>query len=116
MALCPIAIARDTKRDMVACLTALHSVCKNVSQGPMGALLAEALEHVRLAAPVCVGMLANRFIAAVSVVFVGRMGPHYLAPAALATTISNVLGNSVMVGTYKQLSRCGHRSPTCAET
>jgi Na+-driven multidrug efflux pump len=74
-------------------------------------LRAEALEHVRLAAPVCVGMLANRFIAAVSVVFVGRMGPAYLAPAALATTISNVLGNSIMVGAYKRRWLYGHPAP-----
>jgi len=70
---------------------------------------------VRLAAPVCVGMLANRFIAAVSVVFVGRMGPHYLAPAALATTISNVLGNSVMVGTCSRCCPQSHPYPSpCA--
>jgi Na+-driven multidrug efflux pump len=68
--------------------------------GLCGPVWAEAAEHVRLAAPVCVGMLCNRFVAAVSVVFVGRLGPHLLAPAALATTISNVLGNSVMVGAY----------------
>jgi MATE family multidrug resistance protein len=58
----------------------------------------EVIFHIRLAAPVCMGMLCNRFIAAVSVAFVGRLGPELLAAAALATTISNVTGNSVMVG------------------
>eukprot|EP00959_Pyramimonas_sp_CCMP1952_P457284 9474656-Pyramimonas_sp.AAC.1 len=58
----------------------------------------EIMYHIRLAAPVCLGMVCNRFIAAVSVAFVGRLGPQRLAAAALATTISNVSGNSVMVG------------------
>mmetsp|Transcript_21674 Transcript_21674/g.41385 ORF Transcript_21674/g.41385 Transcript_21674/m.41385 type:complete len:514 (+) Transcript_21674:385-1926(+) len=58
----------------------------------------EVVEHVRLAIPVSLGMLSNRFIAAVSVAFVGRLGPQLLAPAALATTLSNVIGNSFIIG------------------
>lgn len=60
----------------------------------------EVVEHVRLAIPVSLGMLSNRFIAAVSVAFVGRLGPQLLAPAALATTLSNVIGNSFIIGAY----------------
>ena len=43
-------------------------------------------------------LVCNRVMSLTSVAFVGHMGPLPLAGAALATTLGNVTGNSIMVG------------------
>lgn len=59
---------------------------------------AEVVDQVQLAAPVCLGLLCNRFIATVSTVLVGRQGASELAAVGLAVSLANVSGYSILVG------------------
>mmetsp|Transcript_107533 Transcript_107533/g.332103 ORF Transcript_107533/g.332103 Transcript_107533/m.332103 type:complete len:493 (-) Transcript_107533:112-1590(-) len=59
---------------------------------------AEALDQVRLAAPVCLGLLCNRFVSTASTVLVGRQGATELAAVGLAVSLANVTGYSIIVG------------------
>ena len=63
-----------------------------------GGLRLEALSQIQLAAPVCAGMLANRFVATSSTVIVGHLGSTELAAVGLATSLANVTGYSMLVG------------------
>lgn len=53
---------------------------------------------LRLSIPVAAGLLLNRMIPFVSVVFVGHLGPAELAAASLGSSLSNILGLAVMAG------------------
>ncbi|KAK3253444.1 hypothetical protein CYMTET_37306 [Cymbomonas tetramitiformis] len=72
-------------------------------------MFSEAQTQLKLAVPVTASMLCNRFIAAASVAFVGKLdsGSDLLAAAALATTISNVTGNSICVGLSTAINTLG---------
>ncbi|EEH53418.1 Multidrug/Oligosaccharidyl-lipid/Polysaccharide flippase superfamily, partial [Micromonas pusilla CCMP1545] len=58
----------------------------------------ESAAQLALALPVSLSMICNRVMSLTSVAFVGHLGPLPLAGAALATTLGNVTGNSIMVG------------------
>jgi len=60
--------------------------------------VSEAYDQLRLAAPVCLGLLCNRFVGTCSVVLVGRQGAAELAAVGLAVSIANVSGYSLLVG------------------
>jgi len=64
---------------------------------------AEAWDQLRLAGPVCLGMLSNRYCSIVSVVLVGRQGPTELAAVGLAVSLANVSGYSILVGVASTL-------------
>ena len=53
---------------------------------------------LRLSIPVAAGLLLNRMIPFISVVFVGHLGPAELAAASLGSSLSNILGLAVMAG------------------
>ena len=55
-----------------------------------GGLRLEALSQIQLAAPVCAGMLANRFVATSSTVIVGHLGSTQLAAVGLATSLARI--------------------------
>lgn len=59
---------------------------------------AEARDQLRLATPICIAMLCNRYMATVAMVLVGRRGAREMAGVGLAVSLANVTGNSVMVG------------------
>mmetsp|Transcript_76975 Transcript_76975/g.213953 ORF Transcript_76975/g.213953 Transcript_76975/m.213953 type:complete len:502 (-) Transcript_76975:233-1738(-) len=61
-------------------------------------IVAEAKDQLRLAAPVIVGLLSNRFIGTISMVFVGHQGDAALAAVGLATSLASVTGYSLLVG------------------
>eukprot|EP00227_Mantoniella_beaufortii_P003037 CAMPEP_0197611722 /NCGR_PEP_ID=MMETSP1326-20131121/55945_1 /TAXON_ID=1155430 /ORGANISM="Genus nov. species nov., Strain RCC2288" /LENGTH=286 /DNA_ID=CAMNT_0043180401 /DNA_START=120 /DNA_END=977 /DNA_ORIENTATION=- len=64
----------------------------------LGGFYGEAYTQLSLALPVSLGMICNRVMGLTSVAFVGHLGPLPLAGAALASTLGNVTGNSVIVG------------------
>lgn len=66
-------------------------------------LAVEAWDQLRLAGPVCLGMLSNRFCATVSTVLVGHQGPAELAAVGLAVSLANVSGYSLLVGVASTL-------------
>lgn len=66
-------------------------------------LMTEAWDQFRLAGPVCLGMLSNRYCSIVSVVLVGRQGPTELAAVGLAVSLANVSGYSILVGVASTL-------------
>ena len=53
---------------------------------------------LRLAIPVSTGLLLNRMLPFISVVFVGRLGPAELAAASLGSSLLNIVGLAVMAG------------------
>ena len=53
---------------------------------------------LRLSIPVSTGLLLNRMIPFISVIFVGHLGPAELAAASLATSLLNIVGLAVMAG------------------
>ena len=53
---------------------------------------------LHLSIPVAAGLLLNRMIPFISVVFVGHLGPAELAAASLGSSLSNILGLAVMAG------------------
>jgi len=59
---------------------------------------AELWDQIKLAAPICVGFLANRYVTAVSLAMAGKIGPETLAGVSLAVSLANVSGYSVLVG------------------
>ena len=65
---------------------------------------AEVIAQIRLAAPVCCTFLMRKSVDIVSVMFVGRLGSHYLSAAGIAAVTSNVSGNSMIVGLAGALS------------
>lgn len=63
---------------------------------------------VRLAVPVSTSFLLNKAVSFVSVVFVGHLGPADLAAASLGSSLTNVVGNSVLAGLAGAMSTlCG---------
>lgn len=69
---------------------------------------AELQTIVRLAVPVSTSFLLNKTVSFVSVVFVGHLGPAELAAAALGSSLTNVVGNSVLAGLAGAMSTlCG---------
>jgi multidrug resistance protein, MATE family len=64
----------------------------------LGGFRGESAAQLALALPVSLSMICNRVMSLTSVAFVGHLGPLPLAGAALATTLGNVTGNSIMVG------------------
>ncbi|CAE7787539.1 DTX16 [Symbiodinium microadriaticum] len=58
----------------------------------------EVLDQLRLSAPICLGLLANRFMATTSTVIVGHLGEKELAAVGLAVSLANVSGYSILVG------------------
>ena len=75
----------------------------------LGGFVGEARNQAGLALPVSLSMVCNRVMSLTSVAFVGRLGPVPLAAAALATTLGNVTGNSIMVGLASAVSTLGGR-------
>ena len=73
----------------------------------LGGFVGEARNQAGLALPVSLSMVCNRVMSLTSVAFVGRLGPVPLAAAALATTLGNVTGNSIMVGLASAVSTLG---------
>lgn len=73
----------------------------------LGGYKGEALTQLSLALPVSLTMICNRVMSLTSVAFVGHLGPLPLAGAALATTLGNVTGNSIMVGMVGAVSTLG---------
>ena len=67
----------------------------------------EARGQLSLALPVSLSMICNRLMSLTSVAFVGHLGALPLAAAALATTLGNVTGNSIMVGMASASSTIG---------
>ena len=67
----------------------------------------EARGQLNLALPVSLSMVCNRVMSLTSVAFVGHLGALPLAAAALATTLGNVTGNSIMVGMASASSTIG---------
>ena len=53
---------------------------------------------LRLAIPVSTGLLLNRMLPFISVVFVGHLGPAELAAASLGSSLLNIVGLAVMAG------------------
>lgn len=58
----------------------------------------EAEKHFFIAWPVVVNMICYRLPWMVTLMFVGRLGEVELATAAMATTLANVTGSSILVG------------------
>jgi MATE family multidrug resistance protein len=73
----------------------------------LGGWRGEAMTQLSLALPVSLSMVCNRVMSLTSVSFVGHLGPLPLAGAALATTLGNVTGNSIMVGMAGAVSTLG---------
>ena len=67
----------------------------------------EALEHLFIAMPVSINMLAYRTPWIVSIMFVGRIGETPLAAASVASTLGNVTGLSLLVGLSSGLATFG---------
>lgn len=65
---------------------------------------AEVMAQISLAFPVCCTFLMRKSVDIVSVMFVGRLGSHYLSAAGIAAVTSNVSGNSMIVGLAGALS------------
>ena len=65
---------------------------------------AEVLGQIKLAFPVCCTFVMRKSVDIVSVMFVGRLGSHYLSAAGIAAVTSNVSGNSMIVGLAGALS------------
>jgi len=59
---------------------------------------AEIRRVLRLSVPVSIGLLLNRMITFLSVIFVGHLGPAELAAASLGSSLLNILGLAVMAG------------------
>ncbi len=59
---------------------------------------AEIRSILRLSIPVSTGLLLNRMLPFVSVVFVGHIGPAELAAASLGSSLLNIVGLAVMAG------------------
>ena len=68
------------------------------SQWSPSAVKLEALKQFHLAAPVCVGLICNRFVSTTSTVLVGHQGATELAAVGLAVSLANVTGYSLLVG------------------
>lgn len=58
--------------------------------------LKEIVALVRLALPVCCTFLLRKSIDIVSLIYVGRLGPHFLSAAGIALVTYNVTGNSLI--------------------
>ena len=59
--------------------------------------LGEVRRQLRLAAPLAAGLLLQKVIQTISILFVGRLGELPLASASLATSFANVTGFSLLV-------------------
>ena len=58
----------------------------------------EVRSLLRLSIPVSTGLLLNRMIPFISVIFVGHLGPAELAAASLGSSLLNIVGLAVMAG------------------
>lgn len=61
-------------------------------------IVEEALSQSKMAWPVVVNMVSYRAPWVISIAFVGRLGEVELASAAMASTLANVSGISVVMG------------------
>lgn len=68
---------------------------------------------LRLSIPVAAGLLLNRMIPFISVVFVGHLGPAELAAASLGSSLSNILGLAVMAGLAGAITTLSGQVSTC---
>lgn len=94
--------------DDVACdVDTLSKEACDAAAEELGGYRGEALTQLSLALPVSLSMICNRVMSLTSVAFVGHLGPLPLAGAALATTLGNVTGNSIMVGMAGAVSTLG---------
>ena len=80
----------------------------------MGAI-GEMMATLAISFPVTCNMLFYRFPWLTSLYFVGRHGKSELAAAALATTIGNVTGLSVVVGLNSALTTLASQAKGAAE-
>lgn len=64
----------------------------------------EVISQMALIVPVCMSFVFRKSIDLVSVVYVGMLGPRYLAASGLATVTANVTGNSMIIGLAGALS------------
>lgn len=75
---------------------------------------AETQTIVWLAIPVSASFLVNKALSLVSIIFVGHLGPADLAAASLGSSLSNVIGNSVLAGLAGAMSTlCGQVQYYC---
>jgi Na+-driven multidrug efflux pump len=58
----------------------------------------EVITQIKLALPVVSTFIMRKSVDIVSVMFVGRLGSHYLSAAGIAAVTSNVTGNSMILG------------------
>ena len=65
---------------------------------PPRAMASEACSQLWLAAPITLSNLLERTQYWVTLTLVGLLGPDYLGPVALASSVNNVLGTSVAIG------------------
>ena len=86
---------------------AMSAEACEIAATELGGFAGEARNQGGLALPVSLSMVCNRVMSLTSVAFVGRLGPVPLAAAALATTLGNVTGNSIMVGMASAMSTLG---------
>lgn len=68
---------------------------------------------LRLSIPVAAGLLLNRMIPFISVVFVGHLGPAELAAASLGSSLSNILGLAVMAGLAGAITTLSGQVSSC---
>jgi MATE family multidrug resistance protein len=90
--------------DEEACVSVVHADDSDDTPVPFWD---EARGQLHLALPVSLSMVCNRVMSLTSVAFVGHLGALPLAAAALATTLGNVTGNSIMVGMASASSTLG---------
>ncbi len=86
---------------------AMSAEACEIAATELGGFAGEARNQGGLALPVSLSMVCTRVMSLTSVAFVGRLGPVPLAAAALATTLGNVTGNSIMVGMASAVSTLG---------
>ena len=91
----------------VKAVSAMSPAARENAATELGGFVGEARNQAGLALPVSLSMVCNRVMSLTSVAFVGRLGPVPLAAAALATTLGNVTGNSIMVGLASAVSTLG---------
>ncbi|OEL16003.1 Protein DETOXIFICATION 16 [Dichanthelium oligosanthes] len=79
-----------------------------VAGGEVSSVLSEVKKQLRLAAPLAAGLLLQKIIQTISIMFVGRLGELPLASASLATSFASVTGFSVLTGMASSLDTlCG---------
>lgn len=88
---CLIRLTDTTAFDLVPVkMEAMNSIWQNN--------YTEVRSLLRLSIPVSTGLLLNRMIPFISVIFVGHLGPAELAAASLGSSLLNIVGLAVMAG------------------